>query len=543
MDKTYGKLIISGAFLLGLPCAVFAAKPVDLGHQPASILQSLAKGAVKLEEVSRSVDFKQTLHVRIKQSYLGYPVWGGDGIVHVLQGGNTTKSLIDLIPTADKNRVSLDGMLYQNLDTDLNKTPAYVFGQAQAQKALQQAIDIYQRKDGVGSTIKDKQSRLIVYIDKHNKAHWAFRVSFYVEPTKVNTGPAKPTYLMDAISFKIYQEWNDIQTVRDDTPGGGWGGNVKMGKLVYDSLTGDLAELAVQRDEATRTCYLKNADVTVKDMSDDYKVMTFACETPNANHNNVYWDGQFDAVNDGYSPGNDALFGGMVIKGMYQDWYDVPVLIENGKPMMLSMVVHYRNYDNAYWDGKQMTFGDGYSIFYPLTSLGVAAHEISHGFTQQHSDLVYSGQSGGMNEAFSDMAAQGAEWYAYGHNSWQIGPEIFKQKDRALRYMDQPSKDCEGRKPGNWCSIDEISQYRDGLDVHFSSGIYNRAYYLMGTADGWDTQKAFDVMVQANMYYWTPNTTFASGACGVMKATQDYGYDPETVVTAFKTVGIDVSTC
>ena len=53
-------------------------------------------------------------------------------------------------------------------------------------------------------------------------------------------------------------------------------------------------------------------------------------------------------------------------------------------------------------------------------------------------------QSGGMNEAFSDMAAQAAEVYAYGvgKNSWQIGPEIFKEKNKALRYMDMPSKDC-----------------------------------------------------------------------------------------------------
>src|SRR4029079_4516028 len=125
-------------------------------------------------------------------------------------------------------------------------------------------------------------------------------------------------------------------------------------------------------------------------------------------HNKLYWDADLHTVNGGYSPDNDALFGGAVIKNMYQQWYGVPVLKENGKPMMLVMVVH-NPIDNAFWDGKKMTFGDGVRMFYPLTSLGVAAHEISHGFTEQHSNLTYYGQSGGMNEAYSDMAAQAAE--------------------------------------------------------------------------------------------------------------------------------------
>ena len=184
---------------------------------------------------------------------------------------------------------------------------------------------------------------------------------------------------------------------------------------------------------------------------------------------------------------NDALYAGKVIKEMYQKWYNVPVLVENGKPMMLIMRVHVPNYDNAYWDGKAMTFGDGESVFYPLVSLGVAAHEVSHGFTQQHSGLVYSRQSGGLNEAFSDMAAQAAEFYSVGHSSWQIGPEIFKS-DRALRYMDEPTRD--GR------SIDNVKNYSDWIDVHYSSGIFNKAFFLM--AKGWNnamrySKMAFDV--------------------------------------------------
>jgi pseudolysin len=227
---------------------------------------------------------------------------------------------------------------------------------------------------------------------------------------------------------------------------------------------------------------------------------------------------------------------------MYEKWYGLPVLTEGGKPMMLNMVVH-DPIDNAFWDGRQMTFGDGVSMFYPLTSLGVAAHEISHGFTEQHAGLAYYGQSGGMNEAFSDMAAQAAEFYAYGKVSWQIGPEIFKQEGRALRYMDQPSKDCNGKAPGSWCSIDNVSQYTNGLDVHYSSGIYNRVFYLVGSSKFWTPKMAFDVMLHANMNYWTSNTNFAQGSCGVLKATKDLGLSPTAFKKAFKTVGVDTSKC
>ena len=164
---------------------------------------------------------------------------------------------------------------------------------------------------------------------------------------------------------------------------------------------------------------------------------------------------------------------------------------------------------------------------------------MSHGFTQQHSGLAYWEQSGGLNESFSDMAAQAAEFYSMGHNSWEIGPEIFKKEGEALRYMDDPTKDCPANvEPGHWCSIGHMSQYRAGIDVHYTSGIFNKAFYLLGTSEGWDTKKAFDVMVKANMAYWRPQTDFHNAANCVLKASQDLGYESEAVKKAFHGVGI-----
>src|SRR5439155_7283312 len=114
------------------------------------------------------------------------------------------------------------------------------------------------------------------------------------------------------------------------------------------------------------------------------------------------------------------------------------------------------------------------------TILSIGAHEVSHGFTEQHSDLIYNEESGGLNESFSDMAGTAADYYIYSKNSWGVGAEISKSGDGPFRFMDQPSKDCHGRSPGAHCSIDRASQYhctkdQEGipycLDVHYSSGV------------------------------------------------------------------------
>lgn len=532
--------------------SALAATPVELDHQGIQFLTTLSSPSAKapanqsaaIKEVSRSTDFNHTMHVRIKQTYQDYPVWGGDGVVHIPEAKQRAKLALSAAVTPAS---TMNGVVYQNLANDLSNTPAYVFNQSQAQKAVQQAISAYQQKTGSKSPVSREKSDLMVFVDKNNKAHWVFHVSFDVPAKESSMLPERPTYLIDAVTFQVYEQWNDIKTI--DALAGGFGGNKKMGKLIYDGVMPHLSTLNIQRDAASNTCYLRNADVTVEDKSHNNQVMRFTCSATDPQHNNVYWDADFDAVNEAFSPANDALYAGAVIKDMYQKWYNLPVLVRDGKPMMLTMVVHERGLENAYWDGEKMTFGDGGSTFYPLTSLGVGAHEISHGFTEQHANLVYAGQSGGMNEAFSDMAAQAAEYYAYHDqpgwkNNWQIGPEIFKGQGEALRYMDQPSKDCHGWPAGWNCSIDSADQYGWGfIDVHHSSGVYNRFFYLLSTSEGWTTRKAFDVMVQANMHYWTPTATFQSAACGVIKAAKDYKYDTNAVLESFKKVKIDTSKC
>jgi Zn-dependent metalloprotease len=238
---------------------------------------------------------------------------------------------------------------------------------------------------------------------------------------------------------------------------------------------------------------------------------------------------------------------------MYKDWYNMEPVVDylTKQPLKIIMFTHACHFMNAMWTIDHMVLCDGDdgayntdSASYPVTSLDVIAHEISHGFTFNHSMLRYDEQSGGINESFSDMAAQAISYYVNGRADWLIGATLFKNNDRALRYINNPTQDCKnGDQPGITCSIDHVKDYTDKTDVHHSSGVFNKAFYLMSTASNWNVRKAFNIMVHANRYYWTYDATFASAACGVVDATKDYEYDTNTVSQAFLTVGIDTSKC
>lgn len=554
--------------------SAYAAEPVDLGKQPVSMLtpyvsapaNNLRSRSIKvdeLQETRRATDTNNTTHIRMQQYHAGYPVWGAESVAHVPASKKRMTLNLAALPSAAGS--SMNGKMYRELDADLAAVSPQVFNDAQAEKAKNKALELAKTTYGASESEVEKH-QLMVYVDEKNTAHWAFLTSVYLDNTGANQIPANPTYILDAVTFDVYKSWNNIKTI-DRASGGGYGGNTKTDKLVYDGLPNDLAALVIKRDGDT--CYLENDDVKIFDGRKGTRKkpfqMNYKCSQPDTKHNNVFWDGSMDSANGGFSPANDALYAGTVVQSLYKEWYKLPMLVNrDGSPMTLKMYAHFGNaWENAEWDDRknEIHLGDGADWAYPLTSLGVVAHEVSHGFTSQHSDLVYADQSGSMNESFSDMAAQAAESFAVGKSTWQIGSEIVKEEDSALRYMDQPSKDCpKGEKAGSGCSIDSADQYQylvrycqdvlrlrgdalQGYIVHLASGVYNRAFYLLATSEGWDVKKAFEVMLHANSFYWTGHTDFNSGACGVIKSTKDLHYDTAAVVEAFNKVGIDTKAC
>ena len=143
--------------------------------------------------------------------------------------------------------------------------------------------------------------------------------------------------------------------------------------------------------------------------------------------------------------------------------------------------VHYGNgYNNAFWDGTQMTYGDGTGNAKPLTSIDVAGHEMSHGVTSNTANLAYRKESGGLNEATSDIFGTAVEFFAA--NSVDVGDYFIGEKidlrgnGTPLRYMDQPSKD--GSSPN--CYSSTVGR----LDVHYSSGPLNHWFFLASEGSG-----------------------------------------------------------
>lgn len=539
------KMLLIIPFFCGV---VNAASLIDIRHENTAILQSfihspsLKNQQTQLQEISRLIDTKKTLHVRVQETYQGFPIVGADAVLHIPNGANVPKSINGILTAAQQSQnATMNGTLYHQLNTDLSNTPAYVFSQNQAEKALKYGIDDYQQKAGGSVSVNETKSHLKVYIDNDHKAHWVYQVSFYAAPPKLGDLPAKPTYLLDAISMQIYQQWDQIQTaMAPDVYGGGFGGNVKTGKRSYDGLANHMPKLNIKRDSMTATCYLENDHVAIKRYSSN-NVISYPCQTVDHHHNDVYWNGAFDAINGAYSPSNDMLFAGTAIYNMYDKWYNV-VIMQNNKPIRLKMIVHAQM-ANAYWDGQQVTLGDGNETMYPLTNIDIVSHEFGHAVTDQFSKLMFEGQSGAINEAFSDMAGTVAEFYIHGKNDWRIGADIFKAGDKAISYMDKPSKDCEGRSPGDNCSIDDASQYHAGMSVHYASGVFRRLFYLLATSPNWDSKKAFHVMIDANRYYWTTYADFSEGACGIIDAANALNFDVTSVKKALDNVKVDYNRC
>lgn len=580
------------ALVIALSNFADAAKPVDLSTQPLSFLsdktrttRSFQVPAVReqTKESGRLVDPNHMTHIGIYQTYAGYRVYGTDAIVHTRQSVSTTRRFNAMLPSLEPQNTQVNGIFYKGLAQDLKQAPETVF------KTREQAVRSHVLSLMSARYYDDFETRHLtmepmIYVDTNQQAHYAFYIALILMPKQAQI-PVEPVYIIDAIDLKVYKNWNNVKS--EAVKGGGFGGNPKN-PLIYDGQTVHLPKLDIERDDNQKLCFMKNADVFVYDfdrigswehmntaLQSQDAIARFACESPSGDHESVYWNADFDKQNEGYSPNNDALFAGNTVQKMFQDWYnvDVTTMLQNSDKPQLKMVTHiaapgqsedlgvtgYHHFENAFWTDyfNAIFLGDGGDEMYPLTSLGVMTHEISHGITshRQLGGLVYEGQSGALNESFSDMAAQAAQYFVYGKMDGQIGADIMKAPDQALRYMDKPSRDCgSDRQPGDFCSIDHVSQYNhlkemayqytgsedqaQSVIVHYASGIFNRAFYVLATTPDWDPKKAFHVMVWANLYEWRATTDFNCAGKGVVDAAKALHDDVNAVLNALDQVGV-----
>ncbi|MFE7713392.1 M4 family metallopeptidase, partial [Streptomyces sp. NPDC057486] len=205
-------------------------------------------------------------------------------------------------------------------------------------------------------------------------------------------------------------------------------------------------------------------------------------------------------------------------------------------------------YVNAFWSDSCfcMTYGDGAGNAKPLTSIDVGAHEMTHGVTSNTAGLIYSGESGGLNEATSDIFAAAVEFWADNasdEGDYLVGEKIdIRGNGTPLRYMDKPSKD--GKSADAWYSG------LGSIDVHYSSGPANHWFYLASEGSGVKTVNGVDydsptsdglpvtaigrdaaakIWYKALTTYMTSSTNYAAARTATLQAAADlYGLGSDT---------------
>jgi vibriolysin len=233
----------------------------------------------------------------------------------------------------------------------------------------------------------------------------------------------------------------------------------------------------------------------------------------------------------------------------------------NAGAALTSTVHHSTNYVNAFWNGTQMVYGDGNGVDSGMLGrdLDVTVHELTHAVTDSESDLVYSNESGALNEAMSDIFAAVCEsWtrtpsFTIDPDVWKIGEDIWTPGTAgdALRYMANPTQDGSSKDyyPTRYTGTS------DNGGVHWNSGIANLAFQLLaqgGThprgvtttvVPGIGVELAARIFYKANTDIFTSSTNFAGAKTGTEQAAVQLGYDANiqaAVTKAWEAVGVGI---
>jgi Zn-dependent metalloprotease/PKD repeat protein len=226
----------------------------------------------------------------------------------------------------------------------------------------------------------------------------------------------------------------------------------------------------------------------------------------------------------------------------------------DGNGFTLKSYMHYNtNYNNAFWDGQRMTYGDGNgSTFTPLTAIDITGHEIAHGLTSNTSNLVYANESGALNESFSDIFGVAVESFANNNAlNWIMGEDA-TPNGNGIRNMANPNAFND---PDTYLGTHYYTGSQDNGGVHTNSGVQNFWYYLLtvggsGTNDinalynvaALGSLKAARIAFRNNTVYLTPNSDYSDARFYAIQSAIDlYGAcSPEVMSTtnAWHAVGV-----
>ncbi|MEU4095820.1 M4 family metallopeptidase [Streptomyces sp. NPDC026673] len=473
------------------------ARTLRLGQKEKLVVKDVVK------------DADGTVHTRYERTYAGLPVLGGDLVVH-RAGGRLTQDRATDAP------LSVPG------------THPAVTAAAAEKKALAATAR------GKGTPRAAGDPRLVVWAET-GRPSLAWET--VVTATQADGTPSELHVVTDARSGK---ELSRSEGVKTGTGTGAFVGTVPLGT----TQSGSGYEL---RDGTRGGHYTTDLNNTTS--SGTGTLFTDA--------DDVWGDG---TVANRQSAGVDAHFGAGATWDYYKDTFGRNGIYNDGDGRYSR--THYgSNYVNAYWSDtcRCMTYGDGSGNTHPLTAVDVAGHEMSHGVTSATADLNYSGESGGLNEATSDIFGTMVEFHANlaaDTPDYLIGEEIDINGDGTpLRYMDKPSKDGD--------SHDYWSSSLGGIDVHYSSGPANHFFYLLAEGSGPKTINgvAYDsptydgvpvpgigasdaaaVWYRALTTYMTSTTDYAGARTATLQAAADLfgAYSPTYVTVANTWAAVNV---
>ncbi|MFF3416970.1 M4 family metallopeptidase [Streptomyces sp. NPDC002698] len=455
------------------------------------------------------VDKDGTQHVRYDRTYRELPVLGGDFVVHLAPDGSYRGA----------NRATSKAISLADVTPELSGA-----------KAAGLAVNAL-RAANAGEALKKVTARPRLIVDAlHGNPRLAWRTDAVGQDRLGN--PVARTVLTDARTGARIDAWDSVETATGD-------GNSLYGGTVPLETTqsGSTYQL---KDPTRGNTYTGDAanktDLCIFGICISRAPATLFTDADN------HWG--TGATSDRSSAAVDAQYGTNETWDYYKNVHGRNGIAGDGKGSYNR--VHYGNkYNNAFWDDSCfcMTYGDGDgSTFGPLVALDVAGHEMSHGVTSKTAALTYSGESGGLNEATSDIFGTMVEWYANNSSDagdYLIGEEIVRPGfgKPALRFMDKPSKD------GN--SADCWSSSVGNLDVHYSSGVANHFAYLLSEGSGAKTvngvgydsptcngstvsgighDKVGRIWYRALTVYMTSSTKYAGARTATLNAAKDlYG--------------------
>ncbi|WP_329040726.1 M4 family metallopeptidase [Streptomyces sp. NBC_00178] len=492
---------VKGADPGALPAKLSPAQRAELLREANSTKAATAKelGLGSTEKlVVRDVvkDVDGTTHTRYERTLDGLPVLGGDLVVAESKAGRT-----EGVTKASK----ATGAQLKAVGTAADVAPA-----AAEKQALTAA-----RADGSKSTEASKAPRKVVWA-ANGTPQLAYET--VVGGLQHDGTPNELHVITDASSGAKLFEWQAIENGTGNTQ---YSGTVTLGT----SGSGSSYNLTDSARGSHKTYNLNRG--------------TSGTGTLFSGPDDVWGNG---SASNTETAGADAHYGAAETWDFYKNVMGRTGI--RGDGVGAYSRVHYgNNYVNAFWSDSCfcMTYGDGSGNAAPLTSLDVAAHEMTHGVTSNTAGLNYSGESGGLNEATSDIFAAGVEFYSNTSTDpgdYLVGEKIDINGDGTpLRYMDKPSKD--GASKDSWYSG------LGSIDVHYSSGPANHFFYLLSEGSGAKTvngvsynsptsdglpvtgigrDKALQIWFKALTTKFTSTTNYAAARTGTLAvATELYG--------------------